>query len=208
MFQQFKNIDTAFRFARLFTLFFVGAVTAVCFYVVHRTTAVLEKDNQRVFVLFNGKLLEAMSIERSDSLAVEVRDHVKQFHLYFYSLQADGDVIKRHVNSALYLCDNSARQEYNNLLESGYYNSIISANVSQEVQDYDSIQVNVTKAPYYFRYFGKLKIIRATTILTRSLVTEGYVRIIKNGVSDNNPHGMLIEGWKVLDNKDLNLEKR
>jgi hypothetical protein len=104
------------------------------------------------------------------------------------------------------LADNSARQEFDNLSESGYYSSIVSANISQLVSDYDSIQVDINKTPYYFKYFGKLKIVRSTSVLTRSIVTEGYIRL--TSISTKNPHGFLIEKWKVLDNRDLSIEKK
>jgi len=208
MFQQFKNIDSAFRLVRFFCALFLLCTAAICLFLISRTTAALQTGQQRVYVLANGKLLEAAGVERSDSMAVELRDHVKMFHYYFYTLQPDDAANKRHIIAALYLADNAARQEYNNLLESGYYNNLISANINQEVSDYDSIQVDLNRTPYYFRYYGKLRIIRTTSILTRSLVTEGYIRVMPGAISDHNPHGMLIERWKVIENKDVNLEKR
>jgi len=48
--------------------------------------------------------------------------------------------------------------------------------------------------------------VRPTTIATRSLISEGYIRV--TDVSDNNPHGFLIERWNVIENKDLTIEKR
>jgi conjugative transposon TraK protein len=206
MFKQFKNIDTAFQFVRLFALLFMFANVGISLFTIYRATATVQKGQQKVYVLYNGKLMDAISVQRTDSLQVEIRDHVKMFHYYFYSLQPDDAVNKRHLTAALYLADNSARQEYNNLMENGYYSNIISANISQEVPDYDSIQVDVNHTPYQFRYFGKLRIVRTTSILTRLLVTEGYIRM--TDISDRNPHGMLIERWKVDDNKDLLLEKR
>ena len=206
MFQQFKNIDTAFRFIRLFAIAFLLANVSICIYMVYRTTQALKLGQQKVYVLYNGKLMDAIATERTDSLAVEIRDHVKMFHYYFYSLQPDDEVNKRHLTAALYLADNSAAQAYRDLMEKGYYANIISGNVSQDVLDYDSIQVNINHSPYYFKYFGKLRIIRTTSVLTRSLITEGYIR--QTDISDRNPHGFLIENWRVLDNQDLSLEKR
>jgi conjugative transposon TraK protein len=206
MFKQFKHIDTAFRFIRLFAALFLLAAVTITVFTIQQSAVTLRKAQQKVYILLNGQLLNATSVDRADSIGVEIRDHVKMFHFYFYSLQPDEEVNKKHTTAALYLADNSARQEFDNLTESGYYSQIISANVSQEVLDYDSIQVNLDHQPYYFRYFGKLKITRTTSILTRSLITEGYIRMTT--ISTKNPHGMLIERWKVLENKDLILEKR
>jgi conjugative transposon TraK protein len=151
--------------------------------------------------------MEAQAVERRDSLAVEIRDHVKMFHYYFYSLQPDEEINRRHLTAAMYLADSSAFGEYKSLEETGYYSRIISNNVSQEVEEYDSITVDLTRIHYSFKYFGKLRIARPTSILTRSLVTEGYLRVL-SAVSTKNPHGFLIERWKVSDNKDLTVEKR
>jgi len=53
---------------------------------------------------------------------------------------------------------------------------------------------------------GYAKIIRSTSIVTRDLLTEGWLRNINR--SDNNPHGFLIERWNILENKDNKVEKR
>jgi hypothetical protein len=63
----------------------------------------------------------------------------------------------------------------------------------------DSILLDMPR--HYFRYYGRLKIDRRSSTLTRSLVTEGYLKDIPR--SDNNPHGVLITGWKTLENKDI-----
>lgn len=207
MFQQLKNIDTAFRHVRLFSLLFIIGAVAICCYTIYRTSTALERNRHEIYLLVNGKLINAIAIDRKDSLSVEIRDHVKMFHFYFYSLEPDEQIIKRHLTAALYLADNNAKQEYDNLTETGYYSNIISGNISQQVLDPDSVLVNTNQPPYYFRYYGKLRIVRETSILTRSLITEGAIRVL-SAVSDKNPHGFLIENWKVLENKDLSVELR
>jgi hypothetical protein len=72
--------------------------------------------------------------------------------------------------------------------------------------DADSIAVDVSNYPYYFKYYGKQRITRTTAIVVRSLITEGYLRSV--GRSDNNSHGFLIERWAVLENKDISSVKR
>jgi conjugative transposon TraK protein len=207
MFQQFKNIDTAFRHIRLFSIVFLLSTGSICIYTIYRSTATLQQGQKKIYVMLNGKLMDALAIDRSDSLSVEIRDHVKMFHYYFYSLQPSEVANKKHLTAALYLADNSAREEYENLMESGYYAGLISGNITQQVDDFDSIKVNVNQTPYYFKYFGKLRLTRPTSILTRSLITEGYIRVL-GSVDDKNPHGFMIERWKVVENRDLSVEKR
>lgn len=206
MFKQFQNIDSAFKHVRAFSLIFLLANCTICIYTLYKTSQVLKAGQNKVYIIAGGKLMEALAMDRHEKLPVEIRDHVKMFHYYFYSLEPDDKVIKSHITKALYLADGSAKAEYDNLNETGYYSGLQSGNISQQVEEPDSIQVNMDQQPYYFRYTGKLRIIRATTITTRSLVTEGYIRFTT--ASDNNPHGFLIERWKILDNRDVTIEKR
>lgn len=206
MFKQFQNIDSAFKHIRAFSLAFLLANCAICLYTLYKTSQVLKAGQNKIYVIANGKLMDALATDRREKLPVEIRDHVRMFHFYFFSLDPDDQVIKAHITKALYLADGTAKAQYDNLNESGYYSNLQSANTSQQVEEPDSIQVNIDQLPYYFRYVGKLRIVRPTTITTRTLVTEGYIR--STTASDNNPHGFLIERWKILDNRDINIQKR
>ncbi|GEP94495.1 conjugative transposon protein TraK [Chitinophaga cymbidii] len=205
MFQQFRNIESAFKLSRI-----VAIVAIICsvlfsvFTVWFYQEIIREKDNS-VFIIANGKLFEAFAEERGKYWPIETKDHVKTFHHYFFTLHPDDAVIKKNINKALYLADHSATNEYKNLRESGYYSSLISANISQEIEC-EHIEVNLDKTPWYFRYTGKQRIVRATTITIRTLVTEGYIRMTQP--SDNNPHGLMIERWRVLENTDISTSKR
>jgi conjugative transposon TraK protein len=160
---------------------------------------------ERIYILANGKALEAYSADRKDNVPVEARDHVKMFHFYFFSMDPDDKVIQSHINHALYLADGTAKEQYDNLKENGFYSNLISGNISQEI-DADSIEINTNLYPYYFRYKGVQRIIRPTSIVTRSLITEGYLRNVAR--SDHNAHGFLIERWKTLENADINVQTR
>ncbi|MNX97876.1 hypothetical protein D3C86_1302590 [compost metagenome] len=159
----------------------------------------------RVYILANGKVLEAYSSDRKDNIPIEARDHVKTFHRFFFSLDPDDKVIKDNVTRALYLADDSAKRIYDDLKENGYYAGIISGNISQTVT-VDSISIETNEYPYRFKYYAKQKIIRTTSILDRSLITEGTLRNVSR--SDNNPHGFLIERWNTIENRDLKVENR
>jgi conjugative transposon TraK protein len=205
MFKTTKNIDSAFRHIRLFSIVFIAACTLISIFIVYKSNDLASRTQQRIYILANGKALEAYSADRKDNIPVEARDHVKMFHYYFFSLDPDDKVIQSNIIKALYLADGSAKQQYDNLKENSYYTNIISGNVSQIV-DADSILINIDVYPFYFRYKGTQKIIRPTTIVTRSLITEGYLRNVSR--SDNNPHGFLIEKWRTLENKDVNIQNR
>jgi len=205
MFQQAKNIDTAFRYTRSFSIIVVIACVCITSYALHVSGRTIRESQQKIFILANGKALEAYASDRKDNIPVEARDHVKMFHHYFFSLDPDDKVIQANITKALYLADASAKQQYDDLKENSYYSNIISGNISQEIT-VDSIEININQYPFYFRCLGKEKIIRPTTIVTRSLITEGWLRNVSR--SDNNPHGFLIEKWRTLENKDIKTEQR
>lgn len=205
MFQKMKNIDTAFRQIRLFSLAVIAVCLIITLFIAYKSYQLATQSQQKIFILANGKALEAYSADRKDNVPVEARDHVKMFHHYFFTMDPDDKVINSNINKALYLADATAKQQYDNLKENGYYTNLISGNISQEMQA-DSIIINTNDYPYYFRYKGVQRIIRPTTIVTRSLITEGYLRNVSR--SDNNAHGFLIEKWKTLENNDINIENR
>jgi conjugative transposon TraK protein len=200
MFQQLKNIDTAFKHIRLFSLALIVACAFICCYTVYKSFQLITQTQERIYILSNAKALEAYSAERKDNIPVEARDHVKMFHHYFFTLDPDDKMIQANVTKALYLADVSAKRQYDNLKESRYYSNIISGNISQDIE-VDSISLNLDSYPYYFRYYSKQRIIRATSIVMRSLITEGYLRNVAR--SDHNSHGFLIERWNTLENKDI-----
>lgn len=63
----------------------------------------------------------------------------------------------------------------------------------------DSIKFDKEKME--FMYYGKQRIERRTSILTRELVTAGQLKRVPR--TDNNPHGLLITNWRTLMNKDI-----
>ena len=205
MFQQTKNINTAFKHIKWFSFMLVIACTIISMYALYANHKLSNESLSRVFILANGKALEAYAADRKDNIPVEARDHINMFHHYFFTLDPDEKVITNNITKALYLADGSAKKQYDNLKESGYYINLVSGNISQQI-DIDSIEININTYPYYFKFMGKEKLIRTTSVVTRSLITEGYLRNVSR--SDNNSHGFLIEKWTIIENKDLKTENR
>ena len=205
MFKQMKNIDSAFRLVRSFTLIIIIGSLALCCFTLYKSYQLVTSTQSKVYILANEKALETYAADRKDNISVEARDHVKTFHQYFFTLDPDEKVIQANLLKALYLADASAKKTYDNLKENGYYSNIISGNISQQIS-IDSVQVETKQHPYYFRCYATQSIIRTTSLVLRSLLTEGYLRSVNR--SDNNPHGFLIERWTILDNRDIKSENR
>ncbi len=174
-------------------MLFVWAVRAV------------EVAQQRIYVLSAGKALEAFAGDRDANLRVEAEWQVRNFHNAFFTLEPDEKFNGAGMKRALYLADGSAKRVYDNLKESGYYAGVISANISQRLT-VDSVVLDLDRHPFYFRLYGTETITRATSIVTRDLVTEGWLRVTHR--SEENEHGMLIERWSIIDNRDVKVEAR
>lgn len=200
MFTKAKNIETAFRHVRSFTIVVIcGCLLSVC-YVIYACQRSLAGMESRIYILYNGKVLEAQAGDRKDNIGVEARDHVRTFHELFFRLEPDEQVNRANLRRALYLADESGKAAYDNLSESGYYAGIISGNINQKLE-VDSVQVELNSYPYHFRCYATEQIVRTTSTVTRSMLTEGELRDVPR--SDRNPHGFLIQRWKTLENKDL-----
>lgn len=205
MFKKAKAIDSAFQLVRVFCLGVMILSVLLAGFALYMSFRMMSKAESRIFILANGKILEAFAGERNDNIEVEARDHIKTFHKDFFSLDPDEKVITTNISKALYLADRSAKKQYDNLKESGYYTNLITANISQQIE-IDSITINSKEYPYYFYCVAHEKLIRMTSIVTRNLITEGWLRNVAR--SDNNPHGLLIEKWMILENRDIKTENR
>ena len=199
MFTHLKNIETAFQHIKRFSYLLIIACTFICGFALYKSYQFATLTNSHVYILANGKALEAFAADRKDNIPVEARDHIKMFHHYFFTLDPDEKVIDSNMGKALYLADESARNQYNGLKEKSYYNNLISGNISQQIQ-VDSIQLDMNQYPYYFKCWAIQKLIRSTSSVNKLLITQGYLRNVSR--SDNNPHGFLIEQWETLENKD------
>jgi conjugative transposon TraK protein len=205
MFRQLRNIETAFSHVRWFTIIIVISCVCLTGFSILKSFQLVNEAHQRIYILANGKALEAWSEERKDNIPVEGRDHIKMFHLHFFTLAPDEKVIETNITKALYLADESAKRQYDNLKESRYYSNLISGNISQELV-IDSIKLSTDQYPLHFICYARQRLVRTTSIVTRSLITEGFLRSVIR--SDHNPHGFLIEKWRTIENKDIKIENR
>ncbi|WP_295769254.1 conjugative transposon protein TraK [uncultured Mucilaginibacter sp.] len=202
MFTHLRNIETAFQQNKRIVALVIIVSALVSVAALWLGFNAYQKADSRVYVLANGKVLEAVSADRKDNIPVEARDHVRMFHHYFFTLDPDEKVIDENIRKALYLADESASNQYNGLKEKSYYNNLISGNISQQIQ-IDSVSLDMSTYPIYFKCYAKEKLIRATSTIHKLLVTQGFLRNV--GRSDNNPHGFLIEKWQTLANRDTTI---
>lgn len=198
-----KNIEAKIRLATwvAFGSFLTSIIlSAICCSYAYRQVADARKT---IYILSNGIPLQAGQTDMQINRPAEYRADIDLFHALFFSLTPDDKYIEYQLKKAMYLVDESGADQVNNLKENGFFNSVLSSSSVITLQT-DSISLDMAK--HYFRYYGKLKIDRRSSTVIRSLITEGYLKDIPR--SDNNPHGVLITGWKTLENKDLeNVQK-
>ena len=60
--------------------------------------------------------------------------------------------------------------------------------------------------PYEVVTYARLSIIREKSVTERSLVTRG--RLLNSTRSDNNPHGFILEAFRVVENRDIRVYDR
>ena len=183
-FKSLRNIESSFRQIRLFGIVFLSLCAVVTVWSVWNSYRFAEKQREKIYVLDNGKsLMLALSQDLSQNRPAEAREHVRRFHEMFFTLSPEKSAIEHNVKRALLLADKSVYHYYSDFAEKGYYNRIIAGNINQV-----------------------LKIIRQSNVTERSLVTT--CRLLNASRSDDNPNGFTIEGFTIIENKDLQTIKR
>ncbi|WP_302976586.1 conjugative transposon protein TraK [Paraprevotella clara] len=205
-FKSLKNIETSFRQIRLFGIVFVAACSLVVICSVFSAFRFAEAQRQKIYVLDNGKsLMLALSQDMSQNRPAEAREHVRRFHELFFTLSPEKSAIEHNLKRALLMADKSAYNYYADFAEKGYYNRIIAGNINQVLQ-VDSVVCSFDNYPYSATAYARQMIIRESNVTERSLVTS--CRLLNATRSDDNPNGFTIEGFTILENKDLRTIER
>ena len=205
-FKSLKNIETSFRQIRLFGIVMVSLCALVAIGSVVLSLNFAEKQRKKIYVLDNGKsLMLALSQDMEQNRPAEAREHVRRFHELFFNLSPDKSAIEHNINRALILSDKSAYNYYTDFSEKGYYNRIIAGNINQVVQ-VDSVVCDFNNYPYTAKTYARQMIIRESNVTKRTLVTT--CRLSNVSRSDDNPNGFIIEGFNILENKDIITTKR
>ena len=205
-FKSLKNIETSFRQIRLFGIIMVSLCSLVAILSVVFSLRFAEKQREKIYVLDNGKsLMLALSQDMSQNRPAEAREHVRRFHELFFTLSPDKSAIEHNINRALILADKSAYNYYSDFTEKGYYNRVIAGNINQVAQ-VDSVVCDFNEYPYIAKTYARQLIIRQSNVTERTLVT--VCKLLNSSRSDDNPNGFTIEGFTILENKDIMTTKR
>lgn len=193
-----KNIEQKIKINKtisLASILFAVIIVIVGFVFAYK---LIEDSRKSLYVIDNGVPILVKQTDELLNRPVEYKSQVELFHRLFFTLAPDDRYIKENVEKSLYLIDDSGKKEYTNLREKGFYNQIISGNSLVTVRN-DSIKLDLPNKK--FIYYGTQMINRKNSLIIRKLITEGDFKDMIR--SPNNPHGVLLRNWRILDNSEI-----
>ncbi|MBO5705472.1 MAG: conjugative transposon protein TraK [Bacteroidaceae bacterium] len=201
----FDNIDSSFRKMKFLTIASLICAGCVCVLSVGIAAWSSEHARESVYVIEKGSAVMARRSHEDANRDMEAADHVTRFHELMFNLSPSSESIKRNVDRALLMSDRSAYDYWMDLSERGFYQRLVSANVSQEIV-VDSVKVDMQSYPYGAITYGKLFLLRESNITSYQF--ESTCRLVEVERSPSNPHGMMIEKFLVTRNDNLGTRKR
>ena len=170
-----------------------------------RSYSFVREQRRQIYVIDKGQSILALQSDGSATRDLEAMDHVTRFHELFFNMAPNAATIQQNVDRALNLSDRSVYDYWSDLSEQGFYQRLVSANISQQFA-LDSVKVDMKTYPYGATTYGKLYLIRESNITAYDMVTS--CRLVDVGRSKDNPHGLMIERFTVVRNESLGTRKR
>ena len=199
IFNDLNKVTTRSNQVVYVSLIIVFVTTLLNIFYTYKTN---ENAKNNFYLLDNGQKLATVRIkDYRRAMDILCEGHLTNFHQLFFAMEPDLRHIKRNIETkALYMADHSVQRLYNRLIDQNYYEDIAKSGYSIEVET-DSMQVDYTRYPYAFKYYGKQRILKSGNAEYRSLVSQGY--LMETGATNNNLNGLKITKFDVLKNRDL-----
>ncbi len=206
-FKSLKNIESSFRQLRLFGIVYLCACTLLVGYSVWKAYRFAEAQRQKIYVLDEGKsLMLALAQDLSQNRPVEAREHVKCFHELFFSLAPRQERHRGKHTARPVPCRPLGIRPLPRPCRAGVLQPCHIGQYHTQRIEIDSVKCDLHSYPYDVVAYSRLSIIREKSVTERSLVTRG--RLINSTRSDNNPHGFILESFRVVENRDLRVSDR
>lgn len=193
-----KNLENKIKLVTILCCMFLAGCVLISLSSIWTARNMVVDAQNKIYVLDSNVPIMVQRTTMEETLDVEAKSHVETFHHYFFTLAPDDKYIKYTMEKAMYLVDETGLAQYNTLKEKGFYSNIMGTSAVFSIFC-DSIKFD--KQSMEFTYYGRQRIERRTSILTRELVTAGKLKRVPR--TDNNPHGLLIVNWRTLLNKDI-----
>ena len=203
--KQFNTIDTSFKKMKFITVLTVCVSAIVTLGAVFIASSSIEAGRSQIYVLDKGSAILAHRSGEDTYRDLEAQDHVTRFHELMFNITPNSESIKRNLERALVMSDKSAYAYYMDMSERGFYQRVVSANISQEIV-LDSVKVDMSSYPYDTKAFGKLFLLRESNITAYEF--ESNCRLVDVDRSPSNPHGLLVEKFAVTRNDKIGTRRR
>jgi len=201
----FESIESGFKKMKFITvsvlcfcLIFVLGITYFAF-------ASVNAVQERIYIVDHGQAFSASLASGNQNRDLEIHDHVARFHELMFRLSPSKEAITRNIDRALIMCDKSAYDYYMDLSEKDFYSRLVNANISQDFS-IDSIKIHMHSYPYGARLFGKLYVLRENSITAYDF--ESSCELVDIERSTANPHGLMMEHFKIEKNEKLETRRR
>ena len=201
----FNTIDSSFKKMKFVTALALAAATIIAVGSTAISGWFMEKANGTIYVVDKGSAVMASRSSEDSHRELEAMDHVSRFHELMFNLSPSAESIQRNLDRALVMSDKSAYDYWMDLSERGFYQRIVSANISQEFVA-DSIKVDMLSYPHNVTTYGKLYLLRESNITAYQF--ESTCRLVDVERSQTNPHGLMIERFAVTRNDNIGTRKR
>ena len=193
-----KNLENKIKLVTIICVAVIAACVVISVSSILAGTNMVMDAQKKIYVLDGNVPILVNRTTMEETLDVEAKSHIEMFHHYFFTLAPDDKYIRYTMEKAMYLVDETGMAQYNTLKEKGFYNNIMGTSAVFSIFC-DSIKLDMDRME--FTYYGRQRIERRTSILTRELVTAGSMKRVPR--TENNPHGLLITNWRTLLNKDI-----
>ena len=193
-----KNYENKIKLVLIVSILFMAGCIVISLGSLFVAKGMVDDAHKKVYVLDGTVPILVQQTTMDETLDVEAKSHVEMFHHLFFTLAPDDKYINYTMEKAMYLVDETGLAQYNALKEKGFYNNILGTSSVFSIFC-DSIKFDKSKMEW--TYYGRQRIERRTSILTRELVTAG--KLVRVPRTENNPHGLMITNWRTLLNKDI-----
>ena len=201
----FDTIETSFRKLKFITVASIASGVIIALGAVYISGQQMLSNNDNIYVIDRGSAVMAARNGQDAYRDLEVKDHIERFHELMFNLSPNSESIKRNLDRALVMSDKSAYDYWSDLSERGFYSRIVSANISQEIV-IDSVKVDMSSYPYQAKTYAKVFMLRESNITAYDF--ESSCRLVDVERSQSNPHGLMIEKFRVSKNENLGTRQR
>ena len=198
-----KNLENKIKLVLIVSCLFMVGCVVISISSLFTARMMVDDAQKKIYVLDGTVPILVQRTTMDETLDVEAKSHVELFHHLFFTLAPDDKYINYTMEKAMYLVDESGLAQYNTLKERGLFSNIIGTSSVFSIFC-DSIKLDKEKME--FTYYGRQRIERRTNVLYREIVTTGGLKRVPR--TENNPHGLLIENWRTILNKDIEQRKK